>query len=128
MCQENASHGHKELNGQSELRAHAKATYLLAERTQLFCINPVPYAFHVVPVGYNAVFHGILDLQQTPEFLCFSAYKDIPFESTRHDSSVLRPSDAVELENPVRNPGGGEGSYATKEEAGTHYEGKKHFG
>jgi len=47
----------------AELRApQVQVTHLFAERAQLFRINPVPYTLHVVPVGYNAVFHRILDL------------------------------------------------------------------
>ena len=79
-------------------RPESKLTHLFAERAQLFCVNPVPYTLHVVPVGHDAVLHGILDLQQTSEFLGFPAYEDVPFKSTRHDPSVLRPPDAVESE------------------------------
>jgi hypothetical protein len=96
-------------------------TDLFAERAQLFRINPIPYAFHIVPVGDDAVFHGVLDLQQAPEFLGFPAYEDIPFKSTGHHSNVLRPPDTIcERELP---------SHATRKRGkGTDYEGKKHFG
>ena len=79
-----------------------RETHLLAKRAQLFCINPIPYTLHVVPVGHDAVFHGVFDLQQPPEFLGFPANENVPFEGTRHDANVLRPSNAgiKELSGP----------------------------
>jgi hypothetical protein len=82
-------------------RAGSQVTHLLAERAQLFCINPVPDTLHIVPVGYDAVFHGILDPQQTPEFLGFPAYEDVALEGAGHDPGVLRPPDAVGLEREI---------------------------
>jgi hypothetical protein len=80
-------------------------THLLAERAQLFRIDPVPDTLHVIPVGHNAVFHGILDPEQASEFLGFPAYEDVTLESAGHDPSVLRSPDAVKLEgNLVRSP------------------------
>ena len=86
------------MDRERELRAQVRATHLFTERAQLFRINPVPYTLHVVPVGYDAVFHGILDLQQTSEFLGLPAYEDVAFKSTRHDPSVFRSPDTVESE------------------------------
>jgi hypothetical protein len=56
------------------------------------------------------VFHGILDPQQTPEFLGFPAYEDVALEGAGHDPGVLRPPDAVGLEREIlifRTPQGG---------------------
>ena len=120
----------------AELRVTQRnATHLFAERAQLFRINPVPYPLHVVPVGYNAVFHGILDLQQTSEFLGFPAYEDIPFKSTCHDPSVLRPPDTVGLKrkgkknsvSPTR-PSPPQTRISERKPRRAHYEGEKHFG
>jgi hypothetical protein len=96
----------KTRDSQSELMRARGGTHLFAERAQLFCINPIPYAFHVIPVGYDAVFHGVLDLQQPPEFLGFPAYENVSLKSTRHNSNVLRPSDTgIERELPSRTRG-----------------------
>ena len=123
---------HRQIPTQRELteRAYAQssAPHLLAERAQLLRINPVPYALHVVPVRHDAVFHGVLDLQQTPEFLRFPAYENVPLEGARHDADVLRPPDAGD------GDGGGEERAVkrprTRPDKGdrTYYEGKKHFG
>ena len=107
-------------------RAGSQVTHLLAERAQLFRINPVPDALHIVPVGYDAVFHGILDPQQTPEFLGFPAYEDVALEGAGHDPSVLRSPDAVGKYYCQDSPGGS--TRDQKGAPGTHYEGKKHFG
>ena len=86
------------------LPAPLKATHLLAERAQLFCIDPVPDTLHIVPVGHNAVFHGILDPQQASEFLGLPANEDIALESASHDPSVLRSPNAVGLEREIVSP------------------------
>jgi len=45
-------------------------THLFTQRSQFLCVNPAPYAFHVVPVCYDAVFHGYF-IFNSPEFLGF---------------------------------------------------------
>ena len=90
--------------------SQAQVTHLLAERAQLFRIDPVPDTLHIIPVGHNTVFHGILDPQQASEFLGLPANEDIALESASHDPSVLRSPDAVGFGkgNPVSvlGPGG----------------------
>jgi hypothetical protein len=37
-------------------------TYLFTQSPQFFSIYPTPYPLHVIPIGDNAVFHGVFDL------------------------------------------------------------------
>ena len=39
-----------------------RLTYLFAQGPQFLSIYPTPYPLHVIPIGDNAVFHGVFDL------------------------------------------------------------------
>lgn len=112
-----------------QTRTETIDSHLFAQCTQFFCIDPAPYAFHIIPVCYNAMLHRILDLEEAAEFLCFTTDEDVSFEGTRHDTNVFWAADTAD------NMGKISGALAIWEEDGrtaltveTHKDGKKHLG
>lgn len=75
-------------------KARKRHTHLLAQRAQLLRIHPVPDLLHVVPVGHDAVFHGVLDLEQTAELLGALADEGLVFQRACEDSDVFGAADA----------------------------------
>lgn len=97
-------------------------THFFAQGPQFFGVDIIPDAFHVVPVGDNAVFHGVFDLrgshegaqgisakrfgvlckpgvafylEQATKLLSFASYEQIAFYRSCHDAGVLWASDAT---------------------------------
>ena len=72
-----------------------RPTYLLAQGAQFFCVYPVPYAFHVVPVCDDPVLDRILDLEETSVLLCASAYECVTLERACHYARVFGAAHAL---------------------------------
>lgn len=77
-----------------------KQTYLFTQSSKLFCVDPIPDPFHIVPVSYNAMFHGVFDFEEAAIFLGAPSDKSIAFESTCHNACVFWPTDAKDLVLP----------------------------
>jgi hypothetical protein len=76
-----------------ERRFSQEDRVLFTQCLELFGVDVLPDLLHVVPVGDDAVFQRVADLEQTAQLLGFLTDKDVSFESAGQDAQVLGTTD-----------------------------------
>lgn len=57
-------------------------------------VNILPDAFHIIPVSYNAMFHGVTNAEQATVFLSLRTHKQITLKGSSHDTHMFRSPNA----------------------------------
>lgn len=63
--------------------------------TNYFAVNVAPYPLHVIPVGDNAVLHGVPDAKQATVLLRLGSNEYVALQRTSHHSDMLGPANAA---------------------------------
>ena len=67
--------------------------YIFAQRLELLRVDVLPYPLHIIPVGDDAVFQRVSDLEQTAQLLRLLTYEDVAFQGAGQHSEMLRSAD-----------------------------------